>query len=70
MGDAHCQPAADATPERRDACLELFRPGYHRQDYADVLHRRYIDVIGFLEHPEKDWEVALEEVTGSSPAEK
>lgn len=21
----------------------------------------YIDVMGFLEHPEKDWEVAIEE---------
>ena len=28
----------------------------------------YIDVMGFLEHPEKDWEVALEEVTDSPPA--
>ena len=28
----------------------------------------YIDVMGFLEHPEKDWEVALEEVTSSPPA--
>jgi hypothetical protein len=27
----------------------------------------YIDVMGFLEHPEKDWEVALEEVTDSPP---
>ena len=30
----------------------------------------YIDVMGFLEHPEKDWEVALEEATSSPPAEK
>ena len=25
----------------------------------------YIDVLGFLEHPEKDWEAALEEDTSS-----
>jgi len=30
----------------------------------------YIDVMSFLEHPEKDWEVALEEATSSPPAEK
>jgi len=24
--------------------------------------------MGFLEHPEKDWEVALEEAIGSPPA--
>ena len=28
----------------------------------------YIDVMGFLEHPEKDREVALEEVISSPPA--
>jgi hypothetical protein len=27
----------------------------------------YIDVMGFLEHPEKDWEVAVEEATSSPP---
>jgi len=28
----------------------------------------YLDVMGFLEHPEKDWEVALEQVISSPPA--
>ena len=28
----------------------------------------YIDVMGFLEHPEKDWEVAIEEAISSPPA--
>ncbi len=28
----------------------------------------YIDVMGFLEHLEKDWEVALEKATSSPPA--
>ena len=41
MGDAHRQPAVDAAPEGRDACMEFFRAGNHRQDYADVLHRRH-----------------------------
>ena len=27
----------------------------------------YIDVMGFLEHPEKDWEVALEQAVASPP---
>ena len=27
----------------------------------------YIDVMGFLEHPEKDWEVAIEEAISSPP---
>lgn len=27
----------------------------------------YINVMGFLEHPEKDWEVAVEEATASPP---
>ena len=27
----------------------------------------YIDVMGFLEHPEKDWDVALEKATSSPP---
>ena len=27
----------------------------------------YIDVMGFLEHPEKDWEVAVEETISSTP---
>ena len=27
----------------------------------------YIDVMGFLEHPEKDWEVAVEEAISSPP---
>lgn len=27
----------------------------------------YIDVHGFLEHPEKDWEEALEKALGASP---
>jgi hypothetical protein len=27
----------------------------------------YIDVMGFLEHPEKDWEVAIEEVITTPP---
>jgi len=30
----------------------------------------YIDVLGFLEHPEKDWEAALEEATSSPPPEE
>ena len=30
----------------------------------------YIDVLGFLEHPEKDWEAALEEATSSPPDEE
>ena len=28
----------------------------------------YIDVMGFLEHPEKHWEVAIEETKSSHPA--
>ena len=28
----------------------------------------YIDVMGFLEHTEKDWEVAIEEAISSPPA--
>ena len=28
-------------PEGRDACLKFFWAGNHRQDYADVLHRRH-----------------------------
>ena len=27
----------------------------------------YIDVMGFLEHPEKDWEVAVEKAVSSLP---
>ena len=27
----------------------------------------YIDVMGFLEHPEKDWEVALEQAVARPP---
>ena len=27
----------------------------------------YIDVMGFLEHPEKDWEVAVKEAISSPP---
>ena len=27
----------------------------------------YIDVMGFLEHPEKEWEVAIEEAISSPP---
>ena len=27
----------------------------------------YIDVLGFLEHPGKDWEATLEEATSSPP---
>ena len=29
----------------------------------------YIDVLGFLEHPEKDWEVALEQAASDPPGE-
>ena len=29
----------------------------------------YIDVMGFLEHPEKDWEVALEQAAADPPGE-
>ena len=46
--------------------MEFFWPC----NYLWIMLMYYIDVMGFLEHPEKDCEAALEEATSSPPDEE
>ena len=64
MGDPNRQPAADAAPEGVTHAWSF--SGLATIVRITLMY--YIDIMGFLEHPEKDWELALEKATSSPPA--
>ena len=74
MGDAH-RPLGFAACLSKNLLLTLLQRGVtHAWSFSGlativrIMLMYYIDVMGFLEHPEKDWEVAVEEAVGSPPA--
>ena len=74
MGDAH-RPLGFAACLSKNLLLTLLQRGvtyaWSFSGLATIVRimlMYYIDVMGFLEHPEKDWEVAVEEAVGSPPA--